>query len=132
MEQIIFKKATMNDQLPETAYMVENHMDGFYFVDDAYLRNCLDDPFYCEMCGDSDRPIAEAHTPLEMLVLLVEQYSWSKDIREMPDKGVLNCLRQFVNAGSNYIVVRNKDFNDALQALIAYRESEKQNAGGEE
>ena len=132
MDKIIFKKETMNEQLPETLYAVESHMGGIYFedvdlfVDDIYSCDPDEDPYYCDTCGDSDWPIGPVDTPLEMLALLVERYDWNKDIREMSDKDIADCLVRFIDDGGDEIVVEKKDFNDALQALIEYRESEKQ------
>lgn len=131
MEQIVFKKETMNNQLPETLYAVESHMGGVYF-DDGYFNDVdlyedddyscsADDPYYCDTCGDSDWPLGPVDTPLEMLAILVEYYDWRKDIREMPDKDVADCLIRFIEEGDGNILVEEKDFNDALQALIAYR-----------
>ncbi|QHJ83704.1 MAG: hypothetical protein [Caudoviricetes sp.] len=136
MKKIVFKKETMNNQLPETLYAVESHRGGIYFedtdldVDDDYSCSA-DDPYYCETCGDSDWPLGPIDTPLEMLALLVERYDWREDIREMSDEDVSDCLVRFIDDGGDEIVVEKKDFNDAVQSLIEYRESEKQNAGGE-
>ncbi|MCO0831927.1 hypothetical protein NFX39_02300 [Fructobacillus sp. W13] len=136
MEKIVFKKEKMNNQLPETLYAVESHMGGVYFedtdldVDDDYSCSA-DDPYYCETCCDSDWPLGPIDTPLEMLALLVERYDWREDIREMSDEDVSDCLVRFIDDGGDEIVVEKKDFNDAVQSLIEYRESEKQNAGGE-
>lgn len=136
MEKIIFTKETMNDQLTEALYAVESHMGGVYFDDDYSYDDddlyCDDDPYYCDTCGDSDCPLGPIDTPLEMLTLLVERYDWREDIREMSDEEISDCLTRFIEEGGDAIAVEGKDFNDALQALIAYRESEKQNAGGEE
>lgn len=136
MEKIIFTKETMNDQLTETLYAVESHMGGVYFDDDYSYDDddpyCEDDPYYCDTCGDSEWPLGPIDTPLEMLALLVERYDWREDIREMSDEDISDCLTRFIEEGGDAIAVEEKDFNDALQALIAYRESEKQNAGGEE
>ncbi|MBC9119365.1 hypothetical protein [Fructobacillus fructosus] len=130
MEKIIFTKETMNDQLTETLYAVESHMGGVCFDDDYSYDDddlyCDDDPYYCDTCGDSDWPLGPIDTPLEMLALLVERYDWREDIREMSDKDVADCLIRFIDDGGDEIVVEKKDFNDALQALIEYRESEKQ------
>lgn len=132
MDKIIFKKETMNEQLPETLYAVESHMGGVYFdgfdsfVDDIYSCGPDEDPYYCETCGDSDWPLGPIDTPLEMLALLVERYDYREDIREMSDKRIAECLIRFIDDSDEEIVVEKKDFNNALQALIEYRESEKQ------
>lgn len=132
MEKIIFTKETMNDQLTETLYAVESHMGGVYFnnidsdVDDIYSCDSDEGPCHCEICGDSDWPLGPVDTPLEILALLVERYDWNKDIREMSDKDIADCLVRFIDDSDEEIVVEKKDFNDALQALIEYRESEKQ------
>lgn len=136
MDKIIFKKETMNEQLSETLYAVESHMGGVYFDDvdldvgDDYSCSA-DDPYYCETCGESDWPLGPVGTPLEMLALIVERYDWREDIREMPDKDIADLLVRFIDNRDDEVVVEKKDFNNALQALIEYRESEKQNAGGE-
>ncbi|CAK1235804.1 hypothetical protein [Fructobacillus fructosus] len=136
MDKIIFKKETMNEQLPETLYAVESHMGGIYFedvdldVDDDYSCSA-DDPYYCEMCGGSDWPLGPIDTPLELLALLVERYDYREDIRKMSDEDIAKSLERLVVEGGEEIVVDISDYDDALQALIEYRESEKQNAGGE-
>ncbi|MDD9139150.1 hypothetical protein H7198_05985 [Fructobacillus sp. CRL 2054] len=132
MDKIVFKKETMNNQLPETLYAVESHMGSVFFDDvdldvyDNYSFDLYDDPYYCETCGDSDWPLGPIDTPLELLALLVERYDWREDIRDMSDEDVADCLVRFIEDGGDEIVVEKKDFNDALWALIAYRESEKQ------
>ena len=130
MEKIIFTKETMNDQLTETLYAVESHMGGVYFDNDYSYDDddpyCEDDPYYCDICGDCDWPLGPIDTPLEMLALIIERYDYREDIREMSDKDIEENLKELVSIGGEEIVVDSLDYDDALQALIEYRESEKQ------
>lgn len=131
MGKITFKKETMNERLPSTLYAVESHLGGVYFDDvdfdvDEDYSCCPDDSYYCETCGDCDCPIGPIDTPLEMLALIVERYDYREDIREMSDEDIEICLKELVDLGGEEIVVDSSDYDDALQALIDYKESEKQ------
>lgn len=124
----VFHRNKLHDYLPEDLYPVEDHLSGtLYWKEDGYVDDDFydfdeyDDPYYCELCGDSDKLLGPITKMSELFYLLVD---YSEVRYDDGDESYKNCARDIVysiNRGYD-LIIPDDEIDNAVELIVKYFE----------